>query len=85
MHGLFHLNPSINNELSICIRRRTQNAPQEPPGVTLAAFRHFLRGAHSNDAASPGATFRTEVDHPIGRFDNVHIVLDHQDRVPLID
>ena len=42
-----------------------------------------MPGGHDSPAAR--AAFRAEVDHPVGRFDHVQIVLDHQHRVVLID
>ena len=45
----------------------------------------LFRCSVSDDPASAGAALRTEVNHMIGRSDNVEIVLDYDDGVPLVD
>ena len=62
-----------------------QHSPQKLPGMTRFARGHFLRRARHHDSATARATFGTEIDHPVGRFDDVQIVLDHEHRIVLID
>ena len=45
----------------------------------------FLRRAARHDPAAAGAAFGAEVDDPVGRLDDVEIVLDHQHRVAGVD
>ena len=47
-----------------------------------AGVRHYLRGRAGNDDFAAGiATFRTEIDDPVGGADDVEVVLDHYQRV----
>src|SRR4029077_16905960 len=39
----------------------------------------------TDDPSATGSAFGTEVEHMIGRLDHVEVMLDHDDRVPLID
>ena len=45
----------------------------------------LLRRAGGHDLPAAGAPFGPEVDDPVGRLDDVEIVLDHQHRVAGID
>ena len=47
--------------------------------------RDFFRRAASGDPTAAFAPFGPEIDDPIGAFDHVEIVLDHQHRVAAID
>ena len=53
--------------------------------VRLRDFHHVARRALANDLAARVAALRTEVDQPVGRADDVEVVLDHQQRMPGID
>ena len=46
---------------------------------------NLLRRADGHNFAAAGAAFGAEIDNPIGRFDHVQIVLDHQHRVAGVD
>ena len=45
----------------------------------------FLGRAFSDDPAARGAPFRPQVNDPVGRFDHVEIVFNHDHRVALVD
>ena len=42
---------------------------------------NFFRRAGADDPAAAGASFGPEIDEPIGRFDDIEIMLDHEHRV----
>ena len=46
---------------------------------------HRLRGAHHHDLTALIAAFWSQVNHPVAATDHIEVVLDHQDRVALID
>jgi len=46
---------------------------------------HFFRRAGSDYEAATCARLGTEVDYPVGRFDDVEIVLDNDHRIAMID
>ena len=46
---------------------------------------HLLGRSLGDDLAAAVAAFGTEVDNPVGRLDDIEIVLDHNDRVAQID
>ena len=63
-----------------------QHFSQKPPRITFfMIFHHFLRRASNNDAAAVVSTFRSQIDYPIGGLDNIHIVLNYDDRIPRVD
>ncbi len=47
--------------------------------------RHALRRALGDDPATGFAAFRPQIDQPVGALDHIQVVLDHHDRVALID
>src|ERR1700730_6464699 len=49
-------------------------------GVGVRIARHLLRSSRGHDGAALRAAFGTQIDHPIGRFDHVHIVFDDHNR-----
>ena len=53
--------------------------------MTLRMCDDILRRAGDDDVAAFVAGLGAHVDHPIGRFDHVEIVLDHHDRIAQID
>ena len=53
--------------------------------MTLFARGDIFGRTRDDDAAAAGAAFGAEVDDPVGRFDDVEIVLDHEHRVAPID
>ena len=48
-------------------------------------FCYIFRGSCRNDLATLVTALGTEVDDPIGAATHVEVVLDHQDRIPLVD
>jgi hypothetical protein len=59
--------------------------PQKHPGVTAFDAGDELRGAFGDNKATAGATLWTHVDDPVSGLDHVEVVLDHDDRVALVD
>src|SRR5262245_9286522 len=62
-----------------------QEGLQELARVALLVFRYVLRGAGGDDGAAAGAALGAHVDEPVGRLDDVEVVLDDQDRVARLD
>ena len=58
---------------------------QEAAGVALRDLRHLLGRSLGDDRAAAVAALGTEVDDPVGRLDDVEVVLDHEHRVALVD
>ena len=52
----------------------------------MASFgcRDLPRRSHRQEFAAKVSPFGTEVDQPVGRFDHVEMVLDHDQGVPLV-
>ena len=48
-------------------------------------FRHLFRRAFGNNIAAAIAAFRAKIDNPIGGFDHIHIMFDHNDTITLLD
>ena len=55
------------------------------PPSALRTFHNLLRRSARHDVPAVRARFRAQVDDPVGRLDHVEIVLDHDDRVALVD
>ena len=53
--------------------------------TTAAHRRDLLRRAGRDELAALVAALRPEVDHPVGRLDDVEVVLDDDDRVAALD
>jgi len=51
----------------------------------MAAWRcgNSLRGAFCDDAAAAGTAFGTQIDDPVGRLDNIQVVLDNDHAVAM--
>ena len=49
------------------------------PGVTAISLGDRDRRPHRHDLAAGVAPLRSQVDHPVGRGDDVELVLDHHD------
>ena len=54
---------------------------QVPPGVAGARLSDRFRRTGCHDAPAAVATFRAQVDDPVGGLDHIQVVLDHHDRV----
>src|SRR5437588_8468672 len=61
-----------------------QQRCQELAGVGLGRLGHPLRRALHDHGAAAIATLGAEVDDPVGRLDDVEVVLDHDDGVALL-
>ena len=46
---------------------------------------YFLRRTSCYNLSTTCATFRTHVDQVVRNLDDVHVVFDHEDRIPMID
>jgi hypothetical protein len=44
----------------------------------------FLRGTLGHDCPALGTSLRTEIDDPVGGLDDVQVVFNHQNTVPLV-
>ncbi len=53
--------------------------------LPLSPFDNLFRRATGNNVAAVDAGFGADVDDPIGGFDDVEVVLDHDDRVAQVD
>src|SRR5699024_3142101 len=58
---------------------------QEVAGVGGGDLGDVLRGAFGDHEAAAGASFGAQVDHPVGAFDHVEVVLDDHHSVALGD
>src|SRR5436189_3836607 len=58
-----------------------QNGYQILSGITLGLARHVFRRSLRDNAPARLAAFRTEINDPIRRFDDIEIVLDDEQRV----
>src|ERR1700761_361049 len=70
-----------------CLRRLCIALEQRceiPAGKTCLRLRDLLGRPLRDDLPTARAAFRTEVDHPVGGFDHVEIMLDDHDRIALI-
>src|SRR5450759_3547808 len=57
---------------------------EKRPRIRRLHFHDLLGRAGGDDQASGGAALRAEVDNPVGRLDDVEVVLDHQHRVAAV-
>src|SRR5262245_8847311 len=58
-----------------------EDSIQKLTRIALTTPCDFLRCSLRHDLAAVATTFRPQVDDPIGGFDDVEIVLDHQQRI----
>ena len=54
------------------------------PGIAVWISRNVFRRAHTHHRAATRTTFWPHVNHPVGGFDDVEIVLDHHNRVACV-
>ena len=54
-------------------------------GRLVFAIDEFLRRAAGHHGAALGAGLGADVDDPVGGFDDVEVVFDDDDRVPVVD
>src|SRR5207245_7667837 len=62
-----------------------QDPLQEPAGVRAGMLRDLFGRALGDDVAALVAALGTEVDDPVRGLDDVKVVLDDDDGVPLVD
>jgi hypothetical protein len=62
-----------------------QDSAEIAPGMRGLDRRDFLRGARGDDKTAGVARFRAEVDHVVGALDDVEVVLDDDEGIPLRD
>ena len=53
--------------------------------MALLYLRQVFRGARSKNLSPARPAFRTEIDQPVGRLDDVEVVFDHDDSIALVD
>ena len=63
------------------VRNALQQPRQIPPGMTFRVRRNVFRRAHAHHHAAARAALGTHVDQPVGGFDDVEVVLDHDNRI----
>src|SRR4051812_22361101 len=68
-----------------CGRRGLHERLQELAGVRAGRARDLLGRAGGDDLTAVLAAFGAHVDDPVGRLDDVEVVLDDDDRVALVD
>src|SRR5262245_49430619 len=62
-----------------------ENGGQELPSVALRYVGDLLGRPLRHDPAAPRPTLRSEIHHPVSCLDHVHVVLDDDDCVALVD
>ena len=65
--------------------RVLQLVPQPLSGIGIVALHQLFGCASENDIAAGIAALGAEVDNPIGTFDKLGVMLDHQDGVAMLD
>ena len=50
----------------------------------LRTCRHFLRSSRNHQLAAVGASLGSEIDDPVRAFDDLDVVLDHEDAVAFV-
>ena len=58
---------------------------QISPRPTLFIFHHFFRRTGDDHFSAVLAAFRSQIDYPISRFDDIHIVFNDNDRISGVD
>ncbi len=71
----------------VCWRtaRSLQCSAQVMCCVRRLAGSHFFRCARSHNRTAQNAAFRSQVDHMVGDFHDLHVVFDHDQRVTAFD
>ena len=64
---------------------RLQHAREKFSRMRLRIARHLLGSSRCDHAAAAVAAFRPQIDHPVGGFDHVQIVLDDQHRSAAVE
>ena len=64
---------------------RAQHSSESGTGKRFGTGCDFFRWSFADDSATASSTIRSEVDHPVSRFDNVRIVFNDQNRVTEFD
>ena len=79
------LSPALTERSSMMKRLSlAQQRPQIPSRMAFRAGRYRLRGAGHHQSAAAGAAFGAHVDDPVGRLDDIEVVLDDDDGVALV-
>ena len=68
--------------MSCCLTRK--QPCQKTPGMRIRSIGHLLGCSCCNDLSPSVATFRAQVDNPVGCLDNIEVVFDHYNRVAMI-
>src|SRR5215203_1850358 len=75
---------AANGRLAACAPQ-PQNSAHKSAGVRTVDSRDLLRRSRGNQLPSFLASLRSKINHPVGAFDHLEIVLDHDNRVPAFD
>ena len=70
--------------LSTLIKRARGSSSEVSARVAGRGGGDLLGRARGHHRAAAVAALGTEVDHPVGVLDDVDVVLDHHERVPLV-
>lgn len=65
------------------LERRTLMSRQRAAGVTVGTSGDLGRRPGGDELAAGGASFRSQVDYPVGASDHVELVFHYDNRVPL--
>src|SRR3990167_7677415 len=75
----------MKKQISFLMKRRPPRSTLFPYTTLFRSERHVFRSPHRDDLSPFVPSFGSEIDDPVGRLDDVEIVLDDDDRVPLVD
>src|SRR5664280_610659 len=75
----------VTYKLNVRTRESLQTRSKEPAGVVRLEGGDFFGCAGGDDLPAAQASFRAKVDDPVGRFDHVEVVLDHQHGIAQVD
>jgi hypothetical protein len=57
---------------------------KKPAGVGCLVAGNILRCACDDNLTAAGATFRSQINNPVGGLDHIQVVLDHDDGIAVI-
>src|SRR5438093_6381173 len=58
-----------------------ENTAKELPGIAFLGLRKSFRRSLRHNPAATVTAFRAKINDPVGRFDHVQIMFDHQQRI----
>src|SRR5690348_4086120 len=81
----FGLDSAMSCAWSLSGGLRRQHLPQKIARRRAGRCRDIFGSARGDDPAAVRTALGTQVDDPIGRLDDIEVVLDHEHRVALVD